>query len=460
MRTVEAYVSDTMDRAAITPTHVKVVALVAAGYFLDVIDYAIYGSFIPDMMKEHFATQYQLGWVGGAQLFGLAIGTFMQGQFTDRFGRKAVYQFNLLLFGLATLASAMAPSVLWLIVARFIAGLGLGAEQPLAFTYAGEYAPKDIRGRILALVHFIGGGLVWPLAFLVTIYFREAIGWRGIWATIGVGALILFVLRFALPESPRWLAAKGRGKEAIAIIEKMGLGSPAERLFDTPASTVTDPFSVIWRDYRVRLLASMVCFSAFFCVTIGLGTWLPNIMSSQGFTITKSLSYAFGMTLAAPCASLFMMFALDRFGRKRTALLTFLCSGVFAILFTHAGANWQLIAAGFFMIFFYQVAGNTMQIFASEVFPTQARASGFGMAAGIGRLATAAFVPALPMIQVAFGLPVVFLCIAALLVIAASALNFMGPETRRRSLDAMNKNGSSAGLESHEVEPLTKRGSL
>jgi putative MFS transporter len=437
MRTVEAFVSDRMDSARITPTHVKVVALVAAGYCIDVIDYAIYGSFIPDMLHQHFATQAQLGWVGSAQLFGLALGTFLQGQFTDRFGRKAVYQFNLLLFGLATIASALAPTVMWLLVARFISGLGLGAEQPLAFTYAGEYAPKDIRGRILALVHFIGGALVWPLAFLVTLYFRESIGWRGIWGAIGVAALILFVLRFALPESPRWLAAKGRGKEALAIIKKMGLGSPSEELSEAVAVTSSDPFVVVWKSYRVRLLAAMVCFSAFFCVTIGLGTWLPSIMSSKGFTITKSLSYTFGMTLAAPCASLFMMYALDRFGRRRTAFITFLCSGVFAIAFANAGTDMQLIAAGFLMIFFYQVGGNTMQIFASEVFPTQARASGFGMAAGIGRLATAGFVPALPMIQHTYGLASVFGCIAALMVIAASGLHLIGPETRRRSLESI-----------------------
>jgi len=438
MRTVEAYVSEALDRSRITPTHAKVVALVAAGYCIDVIDYAIYGSFIPDMLRDHFATQSELGWVGSAQLFGLALGTFLQGQFTDRLGRKEVYQFNLLLFGLATIASALAPNVIWLTVTRFIAGLGLGAEQPLAFTYAGEYAPKDIRGRILALVHFIGGALVWPMAFLITLYFREAAGWRGIWGGIGVAALILFVLRFALPESPRWLAAKGRGSEALAILKKMGLGLPSEELSDIASATHSDPFTVVWRNYRVRLLAAMVCFSAFFCVTIGLGTWLPNIMSGKGFTITKSLSYTFGMTLAAPCASLFMMYALDRFGRRRTAFVTFLCSGLFAILFANAGSDGQLIAAGFLMIFFYQVAGNTMQIFSSEVFPTEARASGFGMAAGIGRLATAGFIPALPWIQNAYGLQVVFGCIAAFLVIAAGGLNLIGPESRRRSLEEMS----------------------
>jgi putative MFS transporter len=387
------------------------------------------------MLKENFATQTQLGWVGSAQLFGLAIGTFLQGQFTDRIGRKAVYQFNLLLFGLATIAGAMAPNVMWLTVARFIAGVGLGAEQPLCFTYAGEYAPKDIRGRILAIVHFIGGALVWPLSALIALYFRDIIGWRGIWIGIGVAALIIFVLRFALPESPRWLAAKGRGDEALSILQRMGLGKPSEKLSNVASDSQSDPFYVVWRYYPVRIIAAMICFSAFFCVTIGLGTWLPNIMNSQGFTITKSLSYTFGMTLAAPCASLFMMYALDRFGRKPTATITFICSGLMAIAFANANTDVKLLIAGFLMIFFYQVAGNAMQIFTSEVFPTRARASGFGMAAGVGRLATAGFVPALPMIQNAYGLPAVFGCIAVLLLIAAGGLNLIGPESRRRSLE-------------------------
>ena len=163
-QTIEDFVGKTLDDAPVTSTHVKVVALIAAGYFFDVIDFVIYGSLIPDMLKEKFATQPELAWVGSAQLFGLFIGTFFQGQFTDRIGRKSVYQFNLLLFGVATIAAAFAPDATWLAVLRFIAGIGLGAEQPLCFAYAGEYAPKRIRGRILAIVHFIGGALVWPLA--------------------------------------------------------------------------------------------------------------------------------------------------------------------------------------------------------------------------------------------------------------------------------------------------------
>ncbi len=127
-------------------------------------------------------------------------------------------------------------------------------------------------------------------------------------------------------------------------------------------------------------------------------------MSGKGFTITKSLTYTFGMTLAVPCASLFMMYALDHFGRKKTAVTTFICAGIMAIAFANAASDFQLLIAGFVMIFFYQVAGNSIQIFASEVFPTNARASGFGMASGVGRLMTAWIVPAILLIQNNYGL--------------------------------------------------------
>ena len=126
------------------------------------------------------------------------IGAAGQGQFSDRWGRKTVYQFNLLLFGIFTILGALAPTVWWLVAARFIAGIGLGGEQPLAFAYAGEYSPKAIRGRILAIVHFIGGACVWPIASLFTLFFRDSIGWRGVWIVIGIGALIVWLFRFTL----------------------------------------------------------------------------------------------------------------------------------------------------------------------------------------------------------------------------------------------------------------------
>jgi putative MFS transporter len=435
-QTIEGFVGNALDNAKITPLHIKVVALIAAGYFFDVIDVIVLGSLIPDMIQTKFATGPEAALIGSATVFGMFIGTAGQGEFSDRFGRKTIYQFNLLLFGVFTILGAFSPNVTWLIVARFIAGIGIGAEQPLAFSYAGEYAPKAIRGRILAIVHFIGGACVWPIASLFTLYFRDSIGWRGVWIVIGVGALIVWLFRFWLPESPRYLATHGRGKEALDVLGRMGIAAPKEPLTTSAASdSKSDPFALVFSQFPRRVIAGMICFSAFFGVAIGLGTWLPNIMTEKGFTITKSLTYTFGMTLAVPCASLFMMYALDHFGRKITSICAFAGAGVMAIVFANAVSDTQLLVAGFVMIFFVQVAGNSMQIFASEVFPTNARASGFGWAAGVGRLATAFIVPGILWVRTGWGLTAVFVCLAVVLVIAAAAVTQLGPEAKQKGLD-------------------------
>jgi putative MFS transporter len=130
-----------------------------------------------------------------------------------------------------------------------------------------------------------------------------------------------------------------------------------------------------------------------------------------------------------------MMFALDRFGRKITSVCAFVAAGLMAIVFANAATDLQLLIAGFIMIFCYQVAGNSMQIFASEVFPTNARASGFGWAAGVGRLATAFIIPTILWIQTGWGLTTVFVCIAITLLIAAVSVTQLGPEAKQRGLD-------------------------
>jgi len=435
-QTIEGFVGTSLDDAKISPLHIRVIALIAAGYFFDVIDLIVLGSLIPDMVQSKFATAAEAGLVGSATVIGMFIGAAGQGQFSDRWGRKSVYQFNLLLFGIFTILGALAPTVLWLGVARFIAGIGLGAEQPLAFAYAGEYSPKLIRGRILAIVHFIGGACVWPIAALFTLAFRDSIGWRGVWIVIGIGGLVVWLFRFTLPESPRYLATHGRGKDALDVLVRLGIPGPKEPLgTDAASNTKSDPFAVVFTKFPVRVIAGMICFSAFFGVAIGLGTWLPNIMNAKGFTITKSLTYTFGMTLAVPCASLFMMYALDHYGRKITSVCAFVAAGLMAIVFANAATDLQLLIAGFIMIFFIQVAGNSMQIFASEVFPTNARASGFGWAAGVGRLATAGIIPAILWIQTGWGLTAVFVCLAVVLLIAAASVTQLGPESKRLGLD-------------------------
>jgi len=440
-QTIEAYVGNALDQAKLSSLHRKVIALIAAGYFFDVIDFTVFGSLVPYLLQSKFATGAEAAAIGSATIFGMFIGTAGQGQFSDRFGRRFIYQFNLLLFGVFTILGALAPNITLLIVCRFIAGLGLGAEQPLAFAYAGEYSPKAIRGRILAFVHFVGGACVWPIGTALVLLFGSSVSspemaWRGVWLIIGAGALVVWIFRFSLPESPRYLATHGRGDEALTVLERLGLPRPAEELTHSAASnSKSDPFGVVFRQFPTRVIAGMICFTAFFGVAIGLGAWLPNMMNAKGFTITKSLQYTLAMNFAVPCASLFMMYALDKYGRKITSVCAFVGAGIMAIVFANAATPTQLMIAGFVMIFFVQVAGNAMQIFASEVFPTNARASGFGWAAGVGRLATAFIIPTILWIQNDYGLTTVFVCLAIVLVIAAGSVTQLGPESRQKGLD-------------------------
>jgi putative MFS transporter len=437
VQSIESYVGDAMDNARMGPIQWQVLALAAGGYFFDVMDFTIFGALVPDLLKSGFVNGAQIPWVGSATALGLFVGTLGQGEFTDRFGRKTIYQFNLLLFGLATIGAALAPNFFWLIVGRFIAGVGLGAEQPLCFSYITEYAPKNIRGRLTAFMQFIGGAWPWPVGVLLTLALRDSIGWRGIWIIIGIGALIVFVFRFSLPESPRWLATHGQGQRALDILQRMGLKTvPLETLAtDAASDTHSDPFGVVFRKYPRRVIAGMVCFMAFFGIALGLGAWLPNILVERGFTIAKSLNSIFWMTLAFPCASAFMMFALEKFGRKPTAIIAFILTGVFGLWWANANSVAMVLGVGFFMIFFTQLAGNSSQIFISEVFPTNARASGFGLSQAAGRIAAFFAIPGFLWLQRGFGLNAVFIAMAVIVAIAAIAVTQVGPEPRGLALD-------------------------
>ena len=227
------------------------------------------------------------------------------------------------------------------------------------------------------------------------------------------------------------------GQEALDVLNRLGISTPplSSLSQDAASDTKSDPFGVVFRMFPKRVIAGMICFTAFFGVAIGLGAWLPNIMNAKGFTITKSIEYTLWMNFAVPCASIWMMYALDKFGRKPTSIIAFFGAAVMAILFANAATPTQLIVAGFIMTFFVQVAGNAMQIFTSEVFPTNARASGFGWAAGVGRLATAFIMPTILWVQAGYGLTTVFVCLAILLVIAAFSVTQLGPEARQKGLD-------------------------
>ena len=436
-QSIVSYVDTTLDNAKMGAIHRRVLALITVAYFFDVIDFIILGSLVPDMIRSGFAAPAQVGAIGTAQLVGIFIGTAGQGEFTDRYGRKRVLQAAILLYSVATILAALSPNFAWLIAGRLIAGIGLGGAQPLCFSYAAEFAPKAIRGRVTAFMQFVGGACVWPIGTAFALGFRDSFGWWGIWIAIGIGGLIVFLFSFALPESPRWLVTHGQGDHALRLLDEMGLGRPGETLArDETADIRSDPMGVVFRDYRGRIIAAMICFFAFFTAALGLGGWLPNILADRGFTITKSLTFVLLMQVSFPLSSLFMMYALERFGRVSTAFTAFVLGTVFSIAFYYSQSDAMVLVIGFCMNFFIQLAGNSMQIFSSEVFPTNARGSGVGLAQSGGRLGAAAAFYTIGILS-AYGLGYVMTVIAVLLAIATIAVTQISSETKGLALDTI-----------------------
>ena len=438
--TIEAFVGSAMDNARMGAVHYHVLSLLSAGYFIDIVDGITLGSLAPDLIRGGFATPIQIASVASATLIGQFIGAVGQGELGDRYGRKAIYQLNLLLFALTTIAGALAPNLFWLAVFRCLAGIGLGAELPMANAYAAEYAPKAIRGRFMAAMQLFGGAMAWPIGTLFVLAFHNSLGWRGVWIAVGGFALAVWAVRYSMPESPRWLVAHGQGMRALEVLKHIGLGASAPEVYrarETTQAQRKDPLVIVLERYRTRLVAGMICFTAFIGVTYGLAVWLPKMMADRGLTITQSLTYTFLMTLAFPCASIALLFTLERFGRRLSSIASFVLAGLSAVGFVNSHVDAMLMVTGFCMIFFLQTAGNSMVIIVAEVFPTSARATGFGLAQGVGRLGSALIVPAFLWIQTGLGINAVFASIAGVMVIAAAGVFLLGPETRGVSLDSL-----------------------
>ena len=332
-QTVEGFVNAALDDAKMSPLHRRVIALIAAGYFCDVIDYTVFGSLVPFIIKSGFGAA-DVALIGSATIFGLALGTAGQGEFSDRLGRRFVYQFNLLFFGIVTILGAFAPNCHgagylpfhcrrqpW---RRAAARIRLCRRMDAQAHPRPRPRLRAFHRRRLRLADRNGAGAwFWRLLRLDdrcrTI--REPTSGAVFGSSIGVLALIVWVFRFTLPESPRYLATHGRGEEALDILGRLGIARPTQPLLkDAASNTKSDPFSVVFSKFPRRVVAGMICFTAFFGIAIGLGAWLPNIMNAKGFSITKSLQYTLAMNFAVPCASLCMMYTLDKYGRKITAI--------------------------------------------------------------------------------------------------------------------------------------------
>ncbi|WP_105565210.1 MFS transporter [Microbacterium halophytorum] len=384
-------ISSRLDGLKLSRTHGRVIGGSGIGWALDAMDVGLISFIIAALAAEWGLDGSTTGWIASVGFIGMAIGASLGGLLADRLGRRQVFAITLLVYGLATGASALVGGVALLLVLRFVVGLGLGAELPVASTYVSEFAPARIRGRIVVILEAFWA-LGWTASAVIG-YFVVPLegGWRWAFALGAIPALYALVVRLGLPESPRWLASKGRVVEADRIVRAIEdeQGAPAQ---DAPAGEATvqrtrvaDLFrgGLAGRTLSVWAVWAFVNFSYY-----GAFIWIPSILVAQGFDLVRSFGYTLIITLAQLPGYAVAAWLIEVWGRRATLSVFLIGSAASAMAFGTAGEVWQILLFGCLLSFFNLGAWGALYAVTPELYPTAVRATGAGAAAAVGRIAS------------------------------------------------------------------------
>jgi putative MFS transporter len=387
--------AERLDRLPFTRKHGKLVVGSGIGWALDAMDVGLISFVMAALIKSEFATTAQAGWIGSAGFIGMALGATFGGLLADKIGRRQVFALTLLVYGLATGASALAGTVAVLIVLRIIVGLGLGAELPVASTLVSEFAPARIRGRVIvALEAFWAVG--WLLAALIGFFVIPGSdsGWRWALALGAVPAAYALVIRIGLPESVRFLDRKGRTAEAEKIVQSFeeSAGIKAQEAPSDHKEETPDPPAKVGALFSPGLRGRTIVIGLiWFCVNFayyGAFIWLPSLLVNSGIEITKSFQYVLIITLAQLPGYLAAAVAVEKWGRRGTLAVFLAGSALAAELFAFSHSPIGIIFAGMALSFFNLGAWGALYASTPELFPTDLRGVGAGSAAGFGRIAS------------------------------------------------------------------------
>lgn len=452
-------ISERLDGLPFTRGHRKVLTGSGIGWALDAMDVGLI-SFIIAALVEHWGiTKGESGLIASVGFVGMAVGASLGGLLADRIGRRQVFALTLLVYGAATGASALVGGIGLLLVLRFIVGLGLGAELPVASTYVSEFAPARIRGRIIVILEAFWA-VGWTAAALIG-YFVVPLGengWRWAFAIGAIPAVYAFAVRWGLPESPRWLAGRGRMDEAERIIASFerevgsvrtrstvgaaptaGAAQNAEHEESAGAETTgavgsregaaegrarvrKNPIAALWvPEFRVRTASIWL---VWFCVNFayyGAFIWIPSILVDAGFSLVRSFGFTLLITLAQLPGYAVAAWLIEVWGRRLTLSVFLVGSAASAIAFGTIHTEAAIIASGMALSFFNLGAWGALYAVTPELYPTSLRGTGAGWAAGVGRIASIVAPLAVPVMLVAAGIGLTFGVFAAFFAVAAIA---------------------------------------
>ena len=384
-----------------------------------------------------------------ATFLGLFIGTIGVSRLADRFGRKRVFVAALIWYTVAATVMALQTSALGIDVWRFVAGVGIGVELVTIDAYIAELVPKSIRGRAFAVnqsIQFLAVPIVafaaWKLGPL-TIF--GVAGWRWVILLGAVAAIAVFFIQQRLPESPRWLAERGRAAEADEIVARLEAKIVAEAGRPLPTQQPLAPaedghgrLAEIFQPPLAGRTAMLVVLNIFQAVGFyGFTNWAPTFLAAQGVHFAQSLEYGFIIAAAYPVGPLLWSTIAERFERKWLVVAAAAGTGVLGLAFAASRAPAALIALGVAINFSNNLLSFSYHAYQAELFPTRIRASAVGFVYSWSRLSTVASSYVIAWLLGVAGAIGAFGFIAAAMAVVVVSVGAFGPPTRGRALEAI-----------------------
>ena len=460
-----AQVAARLDRLPISRFHARFLALISLGAWFDYYDNFIAGALAIALPAAGVLPPTQPGqWISPVGLFmaalplGMFLGTIFLGMASDLLGRRLGFIAMLLLYSLATLAggagyyplvavAGAGAGVVLLLITRVLAGAGIGTENVIIDTYVSEMVPRQARGRAVAFTHAVAFTAV-PVAALCARLLAPKDAPEGWWLLLvlgSLGALLAWHMRRGMPESPRWLAAVGRSKEADTILTQIERGIECETGQSLPAPppvaevtqppAATHPWRAIWsRSLRGRTILLMGFQLLQTVGYYGFMHWLPTMLEAKGFDHNQALTMQVAAFLLAPVGPLLAVWSIDRWQRKRLiVVLTATLAGLHLAFGFGAGSiALTLIAAA--VVVGSNWFSAVFHAYQAELFPTEARATGVGFTYAWSRASMVGLNVLMPGLIVT-SLPAAFGLTASAFLGVALLIGLFGPLTNARSLE-------------------------
>lgn len=449
-------ISQRIEKLPVKRFHYILLISAGLGWMFDSMDTGIISFVLPVLMKTWGLTPEQVGNIGSVGLLGMALGAILSGSVADRIGRKKVFAFTLVVYSLATGLCGLAWSYASLLFFRFLVGFGLGGQLPVAVTLVSEFTPAKHRGKFLVLLESFWA-IGWLLASVISYLIIPNYGWHIAFFIGAIPALYVFYLWKYIPESPRFLEEQGRIQEAEAVYRLVaGEAGPdvkagrtaeeAKREHRQPQKgtaktkvlkrvTVAELFS---RKFLRRTVFLWLLWFGIVYSYYGIFTWLPSILALKGFSLTKSFSYVIIMTLAQIPGYFSAAFLVDRIGRKPTLAAFVLGTAISAYFFGLGNSVAMILVFGSLMSFFNLGAWGILYTYTPELYPTRARGTGAGWAAGFGRIG-GILAPMVVGRMLGAEMPTetVFLMFAGVLILVVFNVLILGEETKGRPMDEL-----------------------